>query len=181
MGDTPLEPEVKTITDLYRHFELPIYRYLLRLCGSGALAQELTQETFLQALTSWQRFRGMSNVSTWLYKIARNVYLLQIRKDIRSTQLENKMANEQITGQQSFNSPEAMLEQQWLRETVNDILQVLPEQYRTVILLKEVENLSHREISDILGKTEASTKVMLFRAKQKFKEEYGRLGGFLNE
>ena len=177
MGDTPLEPEVETIADLYRHFELPIYRYLLRLCGSGALAQELTQETFLQALTSWQRFRGMSSVSTWLYKIARNVYLHQIRENVRLNQLENRIANEQIDGRRSFNSPEARLEQHLLRETVNAVLQVLPEQYRTVILLKEVENLSHREIAVILGKTEASTKVMLFRAKQKFKEEYNRLGG----
>ena len=178
MGDTPLEPGVNTIADLYRHFELPVYRYLLRLCGSGALAQELTQETFLQALTSWQHFRGMSSVSTWLYKIARNVYLHQIRDEVRSTQLKNKIANEQITGRLS-GSPEAMLEHQWLRETVNSVLQILPEQYRTVILLKEVENLSHREIADILGKTAASTKVMLFRAKQKFKEEYDRLGGSL--
>ncbi|MDQ7093185.1 sigma-70 family RNA polymerase sigma factor [Desulfosporosinus sp. PR] len=176
-GNSPLEVTFKTIADLYRHFELPIYRYLLRLCGSGVVAQELTQETFLQVLTSWQRYKGTANVKTWLYKIARNVYLHQNREATRSTRLFNKLVNEQMTRQPSHNSPEAILERRCLSDTVNEVLQALPEQYRTVILLKETENLSHREIADILNKTEASAKVMFFRAKQKFIEEYERLGG----
>ena len=176
-GNSPLEAKFKTIADLYRHFELPVYRYLLRLCGSGAVARELTQETFLRALTSWQRYRGTANLNTWLYKIARNVYLQQNREAVRSTRLFNKLVNEQVTRQPSPNSPEAIFEQRCLSDTVITVLQALPEQYRTVILLKETENLSHREIADILGKTEASARVMFFRAKQRFIEEYERLGG----
>lgn len=63
MADGP--PGLNTISELYRQFELPIYRYLLRLCGSESLAQELTQETFFQALTSIHRFQGRASLSTW--------------------------------------------------------------------------------------------------------------------
>lgn len=177
MADGP--PGPNTISELYRQFELPIYRYLLRLCGSESLAQELTQETFFQALTSIHRFQGRASLSTWLYKVSRNVYLNQKRGEERLLELEHKVANNLRLNEHLAASPERVAEQNWLRQTVDTVLQRLPEQYRTVILFKEVEGLSHREISDILGKTEASTKVLLFRAKQRFREEYDRLGGSL--
>ena len=176
MGETSLDPGVNTIAGLYGQYELPIYRYLLRLCGSEAVARELTQETFFQVLTSWKRFQGKSSVKTWLYKIARNVYLHYIRDKARTNKLQQKIANENNAPQYTP-SPETGLEEKRLRETVRYVLQLLPEQYRTVILLKEVENLSHREIADIMEKSEASVKVMLFRAKQKFREEFDRLEG----
>lgn len=117
----------------------------------------------------------MSSVSTWLYKIARNVYLKEQRRTRGLSQLEREFVRS--TPDHEPPAQDTLIEKQWLKKIVNEVLRTLPEQYRTVILLKEVENLSHRQISEIMGKSEASTKVLLFRAKQRFKEEYDRLGG----
>jgi len=81
------------------------------------------------------------------------------------------------TGAERWETPHAALERQELSHRVQEILSNLPEDFRSVIILKEVEKMSHNEIAQVLDKTVTSTKVLLHRAKKKFREEYRRLEG----
>lgn len=69
-----------SLDELYRRYRGPIQGYLYRLCGSADLAEELTQETFARACAAVIGFRGDSSVATWLFRIARNVYLNSLRR-----------------------------------------------------------------------------------------------------
>lgn len=165
--------EITSISELYDQFQPSVFRYLLRMTGSKQIADELTQETFYQAITSVHRFKGNAKVSTWLYKIARNLYLNFLRKKKRDTDLSDKLGREwENVASIAETTPESALEQKIIQTNVETTLQRLPEQYRTILILKEVEQLSHAEIATILGKTTASTKVLLYRAKQKFQKIY---------
>jgi len=124
------------------------------------------------------RFRGQSKVSTWLYRTARNVYLSNQRRQRREEDLQQQAGGElQRRGTLDRSPPEERLEQGQRRRVVEEALSRLPEDYRTAILLKEVEELSHAAMAEIMGKSVAASKVLLHRAKARFKEEYHRLEG----
>lgn len=170
--------EINSISDLYHEFHHAIFRYLYRLSGSWQVAEELTQETFYQVFISVYRFKGASKVSTWLYKVARNVYLKYKRDKFRDEKLENRMTDykQLAVGGKSI-EPEQIIEQKLLEKKIQDTFNSLSEQYRTVILLKDVEGLSHNEIADILGKNTATVKVMIHRARHQFRNIYNQSGG----
>lgn len=170
--------EINSIADLYQEYHLSIFRYLYRLTGSSQVAEELTQETFYQVIISVYRFKGLSKVSTWLFKVARNVYLKDKREQIRDDKLENRISVNQLTGSEGKNiGPEQILEQKLLEQRIQDTLNKLKEEHRTVIVLKDIEGLQHSEIAEILGKATATVKVLLHRARQQFRDIYSQIGG----
>lgn len=165
MGDAIMN----NLTEMYLQLREPIFGYLLRLSGDYDLAEELTQETFYRALQALPRFRKDSSVKTWLYAIARNTYLSKIRsKGILFTSLNEELL---LSEESSTNPAEQILENEQ-RMTMKRAIYSLPESYRTVIILKEFEELSYGEIASILGNTENWARVTFFRAKQKLKEIY---------
>lgn len=166
--------EINSIEDLYREFRQPIFRYVYRLGGSLQAAEDLTQETFYQAVVSAFRFRGEAKVSTWLFKIARNLYLNYQRGEAQDRRFQGVLERERL-GDEGKDDPDVVIERQELSQRVQEILRDLPENFRSVLILKEVEKMSHAEIAQVLDKTVASTKVLLHRAKAKFREEYQRL------
>lgn len=168
--------EINSIEDLYREFNQPVFRYLYRLSGSRQAAEDLTQETFYQAVLSVYRFRGAAKVTTWLFKIARNLYLNYQRSEVRAWRFQGVLEKDE-PGHEGGDTPQVVLERQETSHRVQEILRNLPEDFRSVLILKEVEKMSHIEIAQVLGKTVASTKVLLHRAKKKFREEYQRLEG----
>lgn len=168
--------DINSIEDLYQEFHQPIFRYIYRLSGSPQAAEDLTQETFYQAVLSAYRFRGEAKVSTWLFKIARNLYLNHQRSEVRDRQFQGVLEQEK-SGYEGGDTPQVVLERQELSQRVQEILRDLPEDFRSVLILKEVEKMNHTEIAQVLDKTVVSTKVLLHRAKKKFREEYRRLEG----
>ena len=76
---------MESIKEIYETYEKYIFKYLYGLTLDFNLAEELTQETFFQVVKSFNKFRGDSHVSTWLYKIARNVYSQYFRKNTVKT------------------------------------------------------------------------------------------------
>src|SRR5687768_14158319 len=72
--------QTPSLEELYQLYREPMRCYLYRLCGSADLAEELTQEAFVRAYTGLITFRGNCSVATWLFRIARNVYLNSLRR-----------------------------------------------------------------------------------------------------
>jgi RNA polymerase sigma-70 factor, ECF subfamily len=173
MGDAIM----KNLSEMYMELREPVFRYLLRLSGDADLAEELTQETFYRALLALPRFRRESSVKTWLYAIARNTYLSKVNK-IRSQSITFTSFDEEfLSSEGSPADPAETLIEKERRIAVKKAIQTLPETYRTVVILKEFEELSYEEIAAIFEKTENWARVTFFRAKQKLKEIYTDIEG----
>lgn len=166
--------------EVYKECRDSVYGYLLYMTKDVQLAEDLSQETFLRIFLSIGRFKGQSNVKTWTLKIARNVFVTYARKK-RPVLLEEQQIL--IRADKAVSSPEDYILQQEERERTQEILMTLNEQDRTILLLRDYENLSYEEIASILDINTGVTKSRLYRARQKFKKLYdssrdeeGRIG-----
>jgi RNA polymerase sigma factor (sigma-70 family) len=157
---------VRSLTELYTKHKGPVYGYLRSMCGHGAEAEELTQETFYQAVLSLHRFRGDSAVLTWLLKIARNVYLKAQRRRPPSAPEAAAQTPDPRPG------PEQQLIAAEDAATVHRVLAQLPEQYRTALLLREMQGFSNAEVAAILEKTEPTVRALVHRARERFRSLY---------
>lgn len=144
--------------EAFAEYREMIHAFLLRLCRNGDLAEELTQETFYQALRHWKQFRGESSAATWLCAIAKRQYLSCLRKG-QTVPLEE--APEQSVpdfAEALADSDRAM--------TAQRALHCLPEPYREVFTLRTFAELNHKQIASLFGKGESWARVTYYRARQ---------------
>lgn len=157
----------QTIENLYKQYAKPLYFYLLKLSGSPPLAEDLTQETFVRATIHLHTYDG-EEARAWLFKVARNAYLDEWRKRKRRERIP--LFN-LFTSKEEMISPYGLPEedflQQELKGKIDELLNYLPEQYRSILYLREVEQLSYLEIKDALNLTEDQVKVTLYRARKR--------------
>ncbi len=156
-----------SLSSLYQQYRPLVFRYLHHLSGDPGLAEELTQETFYQAVLSWPRFQGRSSVSTWLLAIARRVHAKERRRQQR---FSTPATNIEALPAPAASSPEYAWNRKELQADLQKALQMLPEHYRQVILWREVDEMSFEEIGALLDKTPATVRVLLFRAKRRCRE-----------
>ena len=154
---------------LYKELKPDVFRYLYFLCGDVQLAEELTQETFYQAYLSLDRFKGKSAISTWIIAIARNIYLKKYR-DQKKYALQELDWDSQVASTNEL--PETTVVRKEFNKNIQNILLLLPENYRSVIIWREIEGRSFEEIGTIIKKSPATVRVLLFRAKRRFRELY---------
>jgi RNA polymerase sigma-70 factor, ECF subfamily len=162
-----------TIEEIYRQYREPLLRYLQRLCGSPEQAEELAQETFINAYTGLLAFRGQCSVATWLFRIARNLYLNSLRHP-SSTRIDTDELLA-IPDSRSYGDPVQQVVAGERRDRIGLALAQLPEQQRSVLLLRDAEGLAYIEIADVLGISLAAVKVTLFRARNAFRQAYRAL------
>lgn len=164
---------MRSLHELYHRHKGAVFGYLWRMTGSTDEADELTQETFYQAVLSIHRFRGEASVKTWLLKIARNLFLKRLRQRQREEGLlDPEAALEQAVDPEAGPLQRLVLQDE--REALNRALARLPEQYRTALILREVQELSTAEVAAILDKSEATVRVLLHRARQRLHQLYQR-------
>ncbi len=148
---------------------------LRRYTEAEETARDLLQETFFQALRSLPDFRGESKITTWLYSIAKNVALARYREDKRHSPLEEETLTQVATrtadraGGRSHASWDPVEETTRSEETalVHEALEELSENYREVIELRDLNELSTEEVADKLGLTRVNVRVRLHRARKK--------------
>lgn len=162
--------ETPSLEELYRQYRDPLHGYLYRLCGSIDQAEELTQETFVRAYTGLLTFRGDCSVATWLFRIARNTYLNSLRRPSPThIDTDELLAIPDLAGASDPVRRYAAVEQRGL---IALALAQLPEQQRSVLLLRDAEGLAYVEIADVLGISLSAVKVNLFRARNAFRAAY---------
>jgi len=162
--------ESPSLEELYQQYRDPLHRYLHRLCGSIDQAEELTQETFVRAYTGLLTFRGDCSVATWLFRIARNTYLNSLRRPSPTRiDTDELLALPDVADTHDPVQQYALVEQRGL---IALALAQLPEQQRSVLLLRDAEGLAYIEIADVLGISLSAVKVSLFRARNSFRAAY---------
>jgi RNA polymerase sigma-70 factor (ECF subfamily) len=166
---------VSTFEQLYDTYKPSMTQYLLGLCGDAVLAEELTQEVFVRAAANLLLFRGDSTVSTWLFRIARNTYLSWLDRQ-RDAEIDTEEFHA-LPDKGHNGNPEAQLLQSEQRAVIRRAMTMLPERQRTMLLLRDVQELSYAEIADVLDMSLAAVKVNLHRARLSFRQIYDKLEG----
>ena len=160
---------MKAFETLYREYYQKVYAFLFRLCADATLAEDLTQETFLQAYKSFHKFRGDCEVFTWLAAIGKHVYFKYLKKK----KLHLDAANLELVAQsylQNGESPEEQMHQKDVEEAVRKVVENIPKKYRDVVLLRIYAELPFSQIAQSLKISESSAKVIYFRAKKMLME-----------
>lgn len=177
------EGDQRAFTQLVDLFGERIYNLGLRILKNQDDAADIVQETFTAVYEKIGSFDGRSNFFTWLYRIATNFALMKLRKGKRTVYADQDM-------EQQFDNPDNMQIHEWrdlplrdmltseFRRHLDDAVDKLPEIYRSVFILRDIENLSIRETSQILGITESNVKIRLKRARLFLREE---LAQYMNE
>ncbi len=150
-----------------------MYRFAHRLCGEPEAAKDLVQETFLNAYRGFDRFRGDAQISTWLYTIASRACLRMRRRRKGAPERELSLEEFIPTSDGEFRlqipieglSPEAALQNKQLRAALDAAINQLPKKYQMVLVLRDMEGLSAKEVGAIMGLNERAVKSRLHRAR----------------
>jgi RNA polymerase sigma-70 factor (ECF subfamily) len=169
---------------IYRdHVDL-IYRYANRLCGETEAAKDLVQETFLNAYRGFKDFRGDARISTWLYTIASRACLRMRRKKKGEPERELSLEEFVPTSEGEFRlqipvdglSPEEAFQNKELRQALDQAIEKLPKKYRMVLVLRDMEGLSAKEVGTVMGLNERAVKSRLHRARLFVRRELSARG-----
>ena len=156
--------------ELVKRYEGKIYGHSLRLLGNQQDAEDVLQETFLNAFRGLSDFRGDSTFSTWIYRIATNNALMKLRKAKgRFGEFDEDLPPPEIlekgpSGNFDMSPGDVLLEKELLDE-LSGAVEKLPEKYRTIFLLRDVEEFSTQKTAEILGISTSAVKSRLHRAR----------------
>lgn len=163
--------------EIYNAFQPRIFRYLTRLVGEHE-AKDLTQDVFMKVNNSLKTFRGESQLSTWIYRIATNTALDRLRNISLQQRGEKKLLSDSTEEEKDGNilarektpSVEKQLIKKEMNECIRGFIEGLPDNYRTAIILSELEGLQNSEIAEVLGLSLEVVKARLHRARNTLKK-----------
>ena len=153
---------MQSLEEIYELYSKKVFLFLLSKTNNELLAEELTQETFFQAVQCIDQFKGNSSILTWLCGISQNVWLKYLRKHQELLPLENEHIEAALSKD---------IDIQWEQKEILHLIHGMTEPMREVMYLRLISNLSFAEIGEIIGKTENWTRVTFFRGKQKIVKE----------
>ncbi|MDA2913501.1 sigma-70 family RNA polymerase sigma factor [Acidobacteriia bacterium AH_259_A11_L15] len=171
----------EAFTTLVNQYDRNIYRVALNITGKQEDAEDVLQEAFLKAYTNLDSFRGNSRFYTWLVRIAVNEALMKLRKGRRdrSVSLDEPIATDDGESmpreiEDWGDSPEQSYAKTELQAILNGAMESLEPQFRTVVVLRDVENLSTEETAELLGLSVPAVKTRLLRGRLKLRERLNK-------
>jgi RNA polymerase sigma-70 factor (ECF subfamily) len=184
---------IEAFDQLFLRYHQPISGLTNRIVRDSLLAEDLTQETFFRVLRSLDRVDEGFNFSAWIHRIATNLCYDELRRRKRgqgpTNPEEGPRATPTVVGPDGPDEilhslpskdlaghPEDALEMRELRREVWDVAAKLPENYRTVLSLRELQGLTYSGIAQVMGLSESAIETLLHRARKRFKAEYLYMG-----
>ena len=152
-----------------------VFRFALRLAGTRDLAEDLVQETFLRAFRSWDKYTPGTQCKSWLFTICRNVFLRQRERGQRHDEIVSENVDRSSGPFEVVNpvwvkavkaDPEGEFFDSIVDEVVLQRIQDLPEEYRTAVILSDLEGLSYQEIAEMIEVPVGTVKSRLFRGRR---------------
>jgi RNA polymerase sigma-70 factor (ECF subfamily) len=155
------------VSEIYDQYHTKVRRFILTLVRDRWIADDLTQETFVRIQERLDAVKDPSKISAWIFRIAYNLCQDQFRQ---SKQSINKTGTSRADGRNGDALPlQKELEQRQMGACVQSQLDLLPESLRTVLVLHDTMEFSHKEISEVIGITTENSKVRLHRARKKLR------------
>jgi RNA polymerase sigma-70 factor (ECF subfamily) len=169
--------DIHAFEELHRRYVGSIYRLVRRKLGDALLAEDISQETFLKALRMLDRVDDSFNFGGWVHTVARNLCFDELRRRRRDQRVEENEDDEgellaSLPSTSRTFDPVLVQESNELRRQVWTVSQRLPEKYRLVLTLRELQGLSYRRIANMLKMSESAVETLLYRARLRFKEEF---------
>lgn len=173
--------EVEAFEQLISQHQKTVYNIAYRLTGNHEDASDVAQEAFIRAYSSLADFRGDSSFATWLYRIVNNACLDELRKRKRqrltyideAVTLDDGEMGRQIAD--TADGPEQALERVEVQRAVQESINQLDDEYRVVLVMRDIQGHSYNEIADALGINLGTVKSRLNRARNALKEKFGSL------
>ncbi|MBU0599349.1 sigma-70 family RNA polymerase sigma factor [bacterium] len=166
----------EAFTELIKRYEAKIYSLAYNYMQNREDAEDILQETFLKVYVSLPNFREEAKFVTWLYRICVNTCYSKLReKKVKVVlSLESSGAIEEEFHREIIDwskNPEACLLAEEMKEVLNKAIEKLPREYKEVFILRDIEELSNKEASEVLGESIAAIKARVHRARLFVREE----------
>ena len=149
------------LAPLFERHKVRLFGFLYHLVGDRALAEDLVGETFLRVYRARAQYRLRSGFTPWLYAIARNLAIGELRRRSLLKRVQERLLRQAALDPNAW-SPE----EDDLHERVRLALQMLPEEQRSAVVLKEYLGMDYREVGQVLGCTEQAARARTYRARQ---------------
>ncbi|HEY3282400.1 MAG TPA: sigma-70 family RNA polymerase sigma factor [Armatimonadota bacterium] len=171
---SPDEDQLLSFDELIAKYEKKVFNLILRHINDYDDAADLTQETFINAYRAYGRFRGDSKVYTWLCQIALNACKNRFRqrdrvKPLTGPSLDEPVEDERGSVSRDFpdltHAPHQVFEQKELGQQIEAAIAALPLDYRTVVILRDLQGLSYQEIAEAAGLSLETVKTRLHRGR----------------
>ena len=172
------EGDMAAFQQLFNRYSSSVVNFAFRFVHSRERAEELAQEVFLQVYRWQNRYEPKAKFSTWLFKIANNHCLNEVRKGeyrVSHESLDSQLNDEGDGRERELpdtnpRKGDDILAAKQAADKIQKILQRLPESQRSAVLLSRFEGLSYQEVAEVLGTTEKAVKSLVFRATQSLRE-----------
>lgn len=170
-----------------------VYRFALRLTGAPDPAEDLVQETFLRAFRSWDQYTRGTAAKSWLFTICRNLFLRRRERSQRHDRVVSESVPRTGPWSDSLNplwfslanvDPEGDFFESIVDERILEAINELPEEYRTAVVLSDLEGLPYAEIAELMEVPVGTVKSRLFRGRRQLQRvlyEYAVEMGYIEE
>ena len=168
--------------ELIRQYEKKVYTLCFRMCGNSEDAEEAAQDAFLALWRGIDRFRQESSLSTWIYRLATNACIDTLRrrkKQSGSVSLDDEELF--VDAVDTSPQPQETVEHREAQKLLQEGLSALPEEYRNILLLREVEGLSYSEISETLELELGTVKSRISRGRTLLRNFLSVSGNFFEK
>jgi RNA polymerase sigma-70 factor (ECF subfamily) len=168
-------PDARAFEEIMRKHNRMLFRTARAILRDDAEAEDALQEAYVQAFRSMDTFRAESKLSTWLARIVANEALMRLRKHARRAEIvpiepSASAAMEQVTDTNMDNAPDSSAERKQMRGLLEAQIDALPDLYRTVFMLRAVEELSVEETAAVLDLPPTTIRTRFFRARSLLRE-----------
>jgi RNA polymerase sigma-70 factor (ECF subfamily) len=177
------EGDEAAFNELIERHQARVFHHAQRLMGNPQDAEEVLQDTFLQVFRNLDRFEERSRFSTWVYRIATNEALMRLRKARRKREvfLEDALGRDgEWRGDEIRDFARSALEEvqgRQLLQILDALLEEMPEEYRVVFVLRDIDGLSNAEVAEVLGISVPAVKSRLHRSRLYLRDRLSRLYG----
>ena len=172
------EGKKSAFDDLVRLFQKPIFNLAFRMVNNYEAAQDVTQEVFMKVFRSLSQFKGESLFSTWLYAIAVNTCRNQRQAAQRKSFIEVRGGEFAESGQGGKDlmvdpapGPDTYVERNDTRQAIQNVIAGLSEEFATVIILRDIQDMSYEQIAEVLGCSLGTVKSRISRARWMVREQ----------
>ncbi len=166
-----------------------LYNYALRMTYNRADAEDLVQETFLKAFRFWESYEKGTNIRAWLFRIMKNAYINRYRKEkkepetVEYEEVENFYNSVRETASESSDLQETLYNN-LLEDDVATAIAELPEDFRTVVILCDIEGLTYEEVAEFVDCPIGTVRSRLHRGRKLLRAkllDYARKRGYVEE
>lgn len=159
--------------ELYRRYAGKVYAKCISMLNDEGMARDATQEIFIKVLLNLSRFNAQSTFSTWIYAITYNLCIDLIRRKKKLNVIFSEDIGK-LSKAVDVEVPDSVL-LEIKQEQLREVMKAMPPGDKAILMMKYMDDLSIRDIADVLGKSESAIKMQIMRAKQKAQQIHKQL------